>query len=48
VSISGYSFDDRQIRMILPHRPPLLQVDRVERCAVELDDLVAVKLVDQI
>ena len=40
-----YTFDDRQVRLVLPHRTPMLLVDWVPDCAPALDRLQAVKQV---
>ncbi len=39
----GFSLEEWQIRKVLPHRPPVLQLDRVERCAPQLEALWASK-----
>jgi 3-hydroxymyristoyl/3-hydroxydecanoyl-(acyl carrier protein) dehydratase len=39
----SYTLDDRQVRLILPHRVPMLLVDRVSECAVSLDSMQAIK-----
>jgi 3-hydroxymyristoyl/3-hydroxydecanoyl-(acyl carrier protein) dehydratase len=39
----GFALEEWQIRLILPHRPPVLQLDRVERCEPALGLLEAAK-----
>jgi len=41
----GLSLEEWQIRLILPHRPPVLQLDRVDRCAPDLSAVEATKAV---
>jgi len=42
-SALGFSLEEWQIRQVLPHRPPVLQLDRVERCSPQLEALWASK-----
>ncbi|WP_094781023.1 hypothetical protein [Paraburkholderia ribeironis] len=39
----NYTFDERQVRLILPHRVPMLLVDRVSECSLSLDSMQAIK-----
>jgi len=41
--LTNYTFDDRQVRMILPHRAPMLMVDRVLACPAALDSLHTIR-----
>jgi 3-hydroxymyristoyl/3-hydroxydecanoyl-(acyl carrier protein) dehydratase len=41
----SFALEEWQIRLILPHRPPVLQLDRVERCVPALGLLEASKAV---
>jgi 3-hydroxymyristoyl/3-hydroxydecanoyl-(acyl carrier protein) dehydratase len=45
MSAAGFTLEEWQIRLVLPHRPPLLQLDRVDRCPATLDALEASKAV---
>lgn len=42
---ANYVFSHRQVRLILPHRPPMLLVDCVTKCAYSLDTLEASRLI---
>lgn len=42
--MSGYSFDEHQVQMVLPHRRPMLMIDHVSRCLPPLDELTAIKV----
>lgn len=39
----GFSFDERQIRMIRKHRPPMLMLDSVRYCSPEFDIIKALR-----
>ena len=41
----GFPLSERQIRLVLPHRPPVLQLDAVPWCAAALDRIEACKAV---
>lgn len=42
--MNSYSFDEHQVRLVLPHRKPMLMVDYVSHCHADLDGLTAMKV----
>lgn len=40
-----FSYNEQQIRLVLPHRPPFLMVDQIDSCTSQLNALCAYKLV---